>query len=113
MKDGLITANAGLPLGQRINAIGIAATTNGSHIAASNHSKKLALDIVSLNGESIVSDPWDIKVAALQNAFDAQPEIRENFGPAFKHKTMRTGYRITYFKIPGHFDHLHISVQSP
>ncbi|AWA30465.1 hypothetical protein HYN48_10410 [Flavobacterium magnum] len=110
LSDALKLANTQLPKNQLISAIEIKSTTNGNHLTDSNHSKKTAMDISQINGVPIAFSPPET-IALLQTSFDAQPQIRENFGPAFKHKTSADGSRNNYFKIPGHFDHIHISVQ--
>lgn len=88
-----------------ITSIYIKATTNGTHSNSnSNHYKGLALDISRINGTPmIVSGSTDF-VQQLQIAFDQSSNIRENFGPFFKHKFGQL------YLVPGHGDHIHVSI---
>ncbi len=105
-------ANSNLQSNNKITSIYIAATTNGSHSATSNHSKGTAVDISRINGTKIVNLGANNQVIALQNGFDSYNNIRENFGPYFKHKTLPDGSVNLNWQIAGHQDHIHISVQN-
>ncbi|AWI26608.1 hypothetical protein [Flavobacterium pallidum] len=111
LRNVIRDANRVLPPNQKIHSIEVISTTNGSHIAGSNHAKKSALDISKINGSAVFEPSLHDIVAAMQWAFDSELHIRENFGPLFKHKTFADGSRDNNFKVPGHFDHIHISVQ--
>lgn len=65
---------------------------------------KRAIDISRINGVPIIVQGNSAIVQALQNAFDASTGIRENFGPAFKHKLGSP------WTVGGHEDHIHISI---
>ncbi|WP_298152819.1 hypothetical protein [Flavobacterium sp.] len=110
LKTSLKKANSVLI--EKIASVEIKATTNGTHHLRSNHYNKTALDISKVNGQQIFLSATENGVFELQKAFDENPKIRENFGPFFKHKTETDGIRNNHFKIPGCFDHIHISVQS-
>lgn len=112
LKFALKEANLNLDESSKITTIYIKATTNGSHSATSNHSKGTAIDISRVNGVLINNLGANNQVQELQEAFDSYPNIRENFGPAFKHKTQSNGTRNNNFQISGHRDHIHVSVQS-
>ncbi len=105
-------ANSNLSNSEKINSIYIKATTNGNHSSNSNHSKGTAVDISRINGIMILNLATNSQVVALQNAFDEYQNIRENFGPYFKHKTFLNGSVNLNYPVIGHNDHIHISVQS-
>ena len=105
-------ANSNLSNSEKINSIYIKATTNGNHSSNSNHSKGTAVDISRINGIMILNLATNSQVVALQNAFDEYQNIRENFGPYFKHKTFPNGSVNLNYPVIGHNDHIHISVQS-
>jgi len=88
----------------KITHIHISATTNGAHHPESNHYKNKAVDISRINNQYIFDIQNSNLVKSLQEAFDKFPEIRENFGPAFKHKFGQP------YNVGGHNDHIHISV---
>lgn len=110
LETALKKINSILP--DKITSIEIKGTTNGVHAATSNHYNKTALDITKINGHKIADIRFENVTYELQNAFDECPQIRENFGPGFKHKTEVNSLKDTNYSIPGHFDHIHISVQS-
>ncbi len=110
LESGLEKVNSVLP--EKIKSIEIKCTSNGTHALTSNHYNKTALDITKINGHKIADIRFENLVYELQDAFDQYPQIRENFGPAFKHKTEANGSKNANYSIPGHFDHIHISVQS-
>lgn len=88
-----------------ITSIYIKASTNGAHSSPnSNHYKGLALDISRINGVAMSQSGNTAFIQALQNAFDQSANIRENFGPYFKHKFGQP------FTVNGHDDHIHVSV---
>jgi hypothetical protein len=112
VKQALNEANENLGANNKITSIYIKATSNGSHGPNSNHSKGTALDLSRINGNKIANLGNNIQVQALQQGFDSYPNIRENFGPTFKHKTYTDGSKDLEFDIAGHSDHIHVSVQS-
>jgi hypothetical protein len=111
LQNSIANANHILPPNQKITSIEIKSTTNGTHIRSSNHTKKTAIDISKINDVEIIQQSTTAIVPVFQQALDQEPYIRENFGPAFKHKTFADGSKDNNFKVPGHFDHIHISVQ--
>ena len=105
-------ANSNLSSSEKITSIYIMATTNGTHSATSNHSRGTAVDVSRINDVKIINLGANSQVKALQNAFDDYQNIRENFGPYFKHKTFPNGIVNLNWPIGGHQDHIHVSVQS-
>ena len=89
-----------------ISHIHISATTNGGHGTYSNHYKKRAIDISRINNQSIYNIRNSDLVRVLQESFDRYSDIRENFGPAFHHKSGNN------YNVGGHSDHLHISTNN-
>jgi hypothetical protein len=87
-----------------ITSIGISATTNGQHAPTSNHSRGLAVDISRINGVRIIELGNNNLVKQLQISLDLYSNIRENFGPHFKHKFRNV------WSVGGHQDHIHYSV---
>jgi hypothetical protein len=74
-----------------ISKIYIAATTNGKHannppLHVSNHYGGLAIDLSRINGIPLAVQGASDVVQQMQLALDQSPDIRENFGPYFKHK---------------------------
>lgn len=70
-----------------VESVNINSTTGGTHAPTSNHSKGRAVDINRINGGK-VSDPTNAGVVKnLQDSFSKEPNIRENFGPAYQEKT--------------------------
>ncbi|QQL50795.1 hypothetical protein [Mucilaginibacter ginkgonis] len=91
--------------GAYIVSIYIEATTNGTHTNAnSNHYRGTAVDISRINGIPLIVQHASKAVKTLQTAFDQLPNIRENFGPYFKHK------QTLPWTIGGHENHIHISI---
>ena len=93
------------------HTIHISATTNGEHGKKSNHSvrKARAIDISMIDGKYVESlGPKDPLVIAFQNAMDELPDIRENFGPFFRHK-FRRRYSSDRLR-EQHKDHIHFSI---
>lgn len=84
-----------------VNSVNINSTTGGhtgAGQAGSRHNQARAVDINQVNGRPVGAgggantDPDAIAaVTALQNAYRRQPNIRENFGPAFQEKTRTPG----------------------
>ncbi|MFH0808948.1 MAG: hypothetical protein V2A77_00530 [Pseudomonadota bacterium] len=95
-------------LGLRIN---INSTTGGKHDSPkSRHYIGKAVDINRING--IPVSPSNPYVEPLQRAFQQQPNIRENFGPAGCVKTSESGQVTTIPKLMrGHMTHIHVSGQ--
>ena len=111
IQSALNDANNNLPNGEKITSIAIKATTNGTHHPDSNHYRGTAIDINKINGNKILTLGPNNQVSALQNGFESYDNIRENFGPVIKHKTLPDG-TVLNSQIGGHRDHIHISVQS-
>lgn len=105
-------ANSNLTSSEKITSIYIAATTNGLHSSTSNHARGTAVDISRINSVKMINLGSNNQVKALQNAFDEYQNIRENFGPYFKHKTFPNGSVNLNWPVGGHKDHIHVSVQS-
>lgn len=93
-----------LPQNITINSLFIAASTNGVHGPNSNHPRGIALDISRINGIKMISSGITPEIISLQQSLDNLPNIRENFGPSFKHKN---GLPWT---ISDHQDHIHFSI---
>ena len=111
IKFALEEANNNLSSGNKITSIYIMATTNGSHGPNSNHTNGTAIDISRINGQKMAISGLTTQITELQNAFDNFTYIRENFGPAFKHKTLLNGTVLLNYPIGGHSAHIHISVR--
>lgn len=94
-----------------LDTVNINSTTGGGHSPRSRHYGGMAVDVNRVNGQRVDADP--VAAAALQNAFAAQPDIRENCGPTFQHKTPFAGG--TPVAVPavraGHRNHIHASSQ--
>ena len=89
----------------------LSTTTNGQHSKGSNHytKKARALDISRIDGitmkEMGADDP---RIKALQDCLEELPDIRENFGPHFRHRHKRRHSNERLRKT--HKDHIHFSV---
>jgi hypothetical protein len=71
-----------------VDSVNINSTTGGAHAKDSNHPKGKAVDINKVNGTSVKSQGASTAVSALQQAFGAEPNSRENFGPASQTKKL-------------------------
>ena len=112
IKYAIEQANSNLPLSEQITSIYIMATTNGKHSATSNHPKGTAVDISRINGVKMINSGLTNQIMELQEAFDNFTYIRENFGPYFKHKYIRSANTWNYnHPVGGHKDHIHIAVR--
>jgi len=113
LKFALNSANNNLPTEEKITTIHIFATTNGEHGSPnSNHYKGTAVDISRINGVKMAVSGLTQQIIELQEAMDNFPNIRENFGPHFKHKySVETGTWNFNHNVGGHQDHIHFSVR--
>jgi len=80
-----------------------------SHSMPSRHAQSKAVDISRINGKKMAiyygtDNAVTAIVDAIQNAFEAYPYARENFGPHLKNKLGSA------YSVGGHGDHIHISV---
>lgn len=101
-----------LPVSDKITDIYIMATTNGRHSSTSNHARGTAIDIIRINGQKMILIGSNNQIRELQDAFDDFPNVRENFGPYFKHKYSVESDTWNYsHPIGGHQDHIHFSVR--
>ena len=90
--------------------ININSTTGGEHGVHSRHPFGLAVDINEVGGQHVGSDNPNVEV--LQAAFNNQPNIRENFGPALTTKTGTDGERKQRAdQAAAHKTHIHVSGQ--
>ncbi|HEY3695156.1 hypothetical protein [Phenylobacterium sp.] len=103
-----------------LTSANINSTTGGMHQKGSNHYKGRAMDInrvdglpVGGKGASNTDPAATAAYTSLQNALRRQPNIRENFGPAFQEKTARFGFAPT--PVPSlrasHQNHVHAGGQ--
>ncbi len=94
--------------GFNIQSIHINSTTNGKHHKNTNHRYGLAIDLSRINGvKMVLMNAEQLQaVATLQNCLDSFEGIRENFGPAFKHKLGQP------YNVRNHKDHVHFSINA-
>lgn len=112
IKFALQKANENLPVSHKITDIYIMATTNGRHSSTSNHARGTAIDISRINGQKMILVGSNNQIEELQIAMDAFPNVRENFGPYFKHKYSVESDTWNYsHPVGGHQDHIHFSVR--
>ena len=112
LKFELNSANNNLPTEEKITSIHIFATTNGGHGPRSNHFNGTALDISRINGNKMILSGVTQQIIKLQEAMDSFPNVRENFGPHFKHKySVESNSWNFSHPIDGHQDHIHFSVR--
>jgi hypothetical protein len=105
-------ANANLSSQEKITRIYVAATTNGGHSSTSNHYNGTAIDISRINGSKMALTGVTNQITQLQLAMDNFPNVRENFGPYFKHKYSSESNSWNYnHPVGGHNDHIHFSVR--
>ena len=111
-KKILASANKNLQQQDRIKSIHIMATTNGKHGANSNHYHGAAADINRINNKRMVITGLTAQITQLQKAMDNFEYVRENFGPAMKHKYTLENKSWDYeYQVDGHTDHIHFSVR--
>jgi hypothetical protein len=80
-------------------------------ICNSNHTRGTAVDISRINGQKMFLIGPNDQIKKLQEAMDDFPNVRENFGPHFKHKYSAETDSWNYnYPIGGHKDHIHFSV---
>jgi len=112
LKFAIEQANNNLTPSNKINSIYIAATTNGTHSATSNHNYGTAIDISRINGKKMALTGITNQIIEIQKSFDNFQYVRENFGPYFKHKFYKENNIWNYnYPIGGHKDHIHFSVR--
>ncbi|MFC3416081.1 hypothetical protein [Algoriphagus hitonicola] len=112
IKHAIEKANLKLSGNEKITSIYIAATTNGTHGPGSNHYNGTAIDISRINGVKMSVSGITNQIIQLQIAMDNFPNVRENFGPHFKHKfSIETGKWNYSHPVGGHSDHIHFSVR--
>lgn len=93
------------------NSVNINSTTGGHSGSTGNHPPGYAVDMNNINGFRVIDRP-DL-ASRLQDVFQRQPEIRENFGPAYQTKTERPGqapHAVAKVK-EDHRNHDHFSAQ--
>ena len=92
-------------------SININSTTDGEHDVYSRHYSGTAVDINQINGQPVSECPDTAK--QLQDAFNEQNNIRENFGPSQQTKTEADGTQKDRPDEAGqHSTHIHVSGQS-
>jgi hypothetical protein len=70
------------------------------------------LDISRINGSKMALTGVTNQITQLQLAMDDFPNVRENFGPYFKHKYSSESNSWNYnHPVGGHNDHIHFSVR--
>ena len=112
IKQVLASANKNLTQQDKIKSIHIMATTNGKHGTHSNHYHGAAVDINRINNKRMVLTGLTLQITQLQKAMDNYDYVRENFGPAMKHKfTLENKSWDFDYKVGGHTDHIHFSVR--
>lgn len=112
IKQVLASANKNLSQQDKIKSIHIMATTNGKHGANSNHYHGAAADINRINDKRMVLTGLTPQITQLQKAMDSFRYVRENFGPAMKHKfTLENKSWDFDYKVSGHTDHIHFSIR--
>ena len=87
-------------------------STNRGSACSSNHCRQNAVDINRINGARVDSPAALSNVGMLQDAFQAHPNIRENFGPAYNVKTSNYRVENLYYKtgiVNLHKNHIHAS----
>lgn len=105
-------ANGNLLDSDRIKSIYVMATTNGKHGSNSNHYHGAAADISRINDEKMALSGITYQIIQLQNAFDNYAYVRENFGPAMKHKYKIENDTWNYsHNVGGHDTHIHFSIR--
>ena len=68
-----------------LRSLNISSTTGGDHVPTSRHYDDQAIDVNQINGAHVA--PGNPASKTLQDAFARQPNIYENFGPAYQTKT--------------------------
>lgn len=96
-----------------LGSININSTTGGHGKPAqtgSRHNQARAVDVNRINGRAVEGGSVQ-DIAALQEAFARQANIRENFGPAFQTKSLNPGGAVAPRpdQRAGHRNHIHAS----
>jgi RHS repeat-associated protein len=96
-----------------VQSVNVNSTTGGQHAATSNHYLGKAVDINRVDSQRVDNPANRSAVAAVQNAFRNEPNIRENFGPTFQEKTLAPGATPVPWTQVGedHQNHIHESGQ--
>lgn len=96
-------------------SVNVNSTVRNEDPKTSRHGQSKAVDIDKVEGDRVreagTSKNVMGNVQKLQKAFDEHGNIRENFGPAFKHKTFENGKRNDNWPAGGHQEHVHTSAQ--
>ncbi len=94
-------------------SVNVNSTSGGQHAPASNHDLGKAVDINRVNGQRVDNPANRSAVTDVQNSFRNEPNIRENFGPAFQEKTLTSGTTPVSWTQVGadHQNHIHESGQ--
>jgi RHS repeat-associated protein len=91
-------------------SININSTTGGAHAPGSRHPGGMAVDINRINGCPVSQN--NNNVQRLQDAFNQQSNILENYGPALNTRTEQGGTREDRpGQAAGHQTHIHVSGQ--
>ncbi len=99
-------------LASGVRTININSTTGGKHFPKSRHPSRMACDINVVERYSVSDPKARPLVEALQEAFNRQANIRENFGPVTNTKTESDGTVMPRpDQAPTHLDHIHVSGQ--
>jgi len=110
--NGVKTANKD---DRKLTSIAITATTNGKHSSENSahyeQNGARAVDIGGVNGQSVSSIGDEEPVTSLQEAFQANPNVSENFGPSIIEKNgvdKSSNQALTN----SHKNHIHVSAKS-
>ncbi|WP_284319337.1 RHS repeat domain-containing protein [Dyella acidisoli] len=74
-----------------VSSVNINSSTGGTHSATSRHPGGMAVDIDMVNGQNVRTQGSSNAVQNLQNAFEQEPNSRENFGPSKVEVTPKQG----------------------
>jgi len=89
-------------------SININSTTGGDHVRGSYHPRGRAVDINKINGVRVKDCPAGAR--RLQEAFNEQANIFENYGPALQTRTLEDGTRVDKPRqARKHRTHIHVS----
>ncbi len=96
-----------------VQSVNINSTTGGRHAATSNHPRGKAVDINRVNGMRVGDPANRSAVTDVQKSFRSEPNVRENFGPAFQEKSLTSGATPVPWTQVGeeHQNHIHESGQ--
>lgn len=92
-----------------LQSININSTTGGKHAQNSAHYDARAMDINRVNGHPVVSRAAAADSRSLQDAMLLQPNLRENYGPAYAVKMPGQVPIRSRSVIDTHKNHLHFS----